>query len=328
MEQTRTDKHNHTTREGGEVKTLMKRLGDLKNEDADWEYRADVDETGTLTRLWWMSPYQRTLAKFHGEVLILDVSEGRNMYDFYLTTFVVVDAENNTRNIAYCISESQDGETFEWMFRHLNHYLPASFVAVFSDRDGAIANAIESVWPNVFHGICLWHLHKCIVTNLAAKMGGRFKSFMWDFWKVYRQGSPAAFVHEWGNMIRRWPESADYLLTYIWPDREKWAWAWVGMRFLAGIRTTGRVESEHKQHKSAGLGRRSTITEVFEILNIRTSEQKDKELAGRYQVGGQKCQITDDSLLKRGILFQGVLEPSFVLFWLSVVSVYRFTPIM
>ena len=235
MQQTRNDKQDHNKKCGGEVKTLMKRLGDLKLQDSQWEYRVDVGEDGTLSRLFWMSPYQRTLAEFHGEVLILDVSEGRNMYDFYLTTFVVIDAENNTRNIAYCVSENQDEETFEWMFRHLNQYLPPKFLAIFSDRAAAIANAIDTVWPNVFHGICLWHLQKNIVENLSSRLGGRFRAFMRDFWNVYRQGSPAAFYREWTLMFRRWPQASDYLQNHIWPDREKWAWAWVGMQFLAGI---------------------------------------------------------------------------------------------
>jgi len=245
------------------------------------------------------------------------------MYDFYLTTFVVIDAENNTRNIAYCVSENQDEETFEWMFRHLNQYLPPKFVAIFSDRAAAIANAIDTVWPNVFHGICLWHLQKNIVENLSSRLGGRFRAFMRDFWNVYRQGSPAAFYREWTLMFRRWPQASDYLQNHIWPDREKWAWAWVGMRFLAGIRTTGRVESEHRQHKTAGLGRGSTITDMFEVLNHRTSEQKDRELAARYQVN-PRIECLRGRLPKLDIRFRKVLERSFVLSSWSVESIYRF----
>jgi hypothetical protein len=51
-----------------------------------------------------MSPYQLALARLYGEVITLDVSENRNAYKMHLTTLVVVDGKNRTRNIAYCLS--------------------------------------------------------------------------------------------------------------------------------------------------------------------------------------------------------------------------------
>lgn len=64
----------------------------------------------------------------------------------------------------------------------------------------------------------------------------------------------------------------------------QWGWAWVGTRFLAGIRTTGRVEAEHWVHKQKGLTRRSSLNEVFDVLNDRSLEQKHNEFMKRYEV--------------------------------------------
>lgn len=62
------------------------------------------------------------------------------------------------------------------------------------------------------------------------------------------------------------------------------------MRFLAGIRIIDRMESEYKQHKSIELERRSMIIEIFEILNIHTNEQKDRELIVYYQMNEQNIE--------------------------------------
>src|SRR5437762_12840901 len=89
------------------------------------------------TRLWWMSPYQQLLAKFFGFVLLLDSSEGKNMFDYHVTTFIVIDGNNKSRNIAYCVHKGRDGETFAWMFGHVKSTIaqwqkPES---IWSDRD-------------------------------------------------------------------------------------------------------------------------------------------------------------------------------------------------
>lgn len=93
-------------------------------------------------------------------------------------------------------------------------------------------------------------------------------------------------------MVEKYPEAAGYLQTNIYPDRERWAWAWVGSRFLAGVRTTGRVEVEQRIYKQMGLGMRTSLNEVFDKLNARSMEQKDQEFMQRYKVLFQEF-VTD-----------------------------------
>ena len=181
--------------------TLLQKINGLKASDENWVCYPDFKLSSTstednsvheLTRLFWMSPYQRELGKRFGDVLQVDVSEGHNGYNFYLTTFVMVDGENNSRNLAYCLHDRQDAPTFEWMFQHLDPFLNSGcvFSAIFSDRDGAIIKAVEKVWPEVFHGHCLWHLLKNIRKKLGPLLQGEFSKFMSDFWDVYRDRLP------------------------------------------------------------------------------------------------------------------------------------------
>ena len=236
-----------------------------------------------------MSPGQVALARLYGEVMVLDVSEGRNLYKMHLTTIVVVDGDNRTRNIAYCLSERQDTDTFVWIFQYVARVInrqPAvtKLGAVFSDRDHAIAAAIKKVWPNVFHGICLWHLHENLAKNLSSLLTSSLQLFMHDFWETYRMGSPETFEVAWEQLLSRWPSAVQYLQYYIYPDREKWAWAWVGSRFTVGLRTTGRVECEHKNYNLLGLGSHSTLNEVFDTLCRQAERQKDNDVEKKLQV--------------------------------------------
>lgn len=262
MNQARANKRRYFDQYGGDAGVLLKRLNEKKLEDDEWEYASHVD-LGKLDRLWWMSPYQKLMGKFSGEVLILDVSEGRNLYDYYLTTFMVIDGENKSRSVAFCVHQTQDGQTFEWMFRQMDRVLSKSFMpeTIFTDMDLGIEYGVRKVWETKFHGFCLWHILKNIRTRLGLPLGGAFNAFMQDFWEVYRIGSEDLFDQGWYRLMNKWSAARGYLHRELYPKRHKWAWAWVGPRFVAGIRTTGRVEGEHKIYKGMNLNRRYAFIE-------------------------------------------------------------------
>jgi zinc finger SWIM domain-containing protein 3 len=189
-------KVNHS---GGQVNHLVYRIRELERETPGWETDFWHNDRNTLARFFWMSPYQLAVARLYGEVIALDVSENRNAYKMHLTTLVVVDGENRTRNIAYCLSETEDTPMFVWLLQrvqgviHKNKLSVSTLTAVFSDRDAAIALAVREVWGDAFHGVCLWHLLENIVKNLSSTMGPSFNAFMGEIWETYRMGSPETF---------------------------------------------------------------------------------------------------------------------------------------
>jgi hypothetical protein len=96
---------------------LLQKINDLRAIDENRVCYPDFKLSSTSTdgnsvreimRLFWMSLYQRELGKRFGDVLQVDVSEGRNVFNFYLTTFAIVDGESNSRNLAYCLHDRQD----------------------------------------------------------------------------------------------------------------------------------------------------------------------------------------------------------------------------
>lgn len=255
MTQARKDKRDYLQQNGGDVNLLLNKIDDCKLDDSNWEY-AVYTELNQLNRLFWMNPYQKILAKFFGDVIILDTCYGRNLYDYALTTFIVIDGDNESRNIGYCLHLYEDEETFTWMFRAMRNILGISFPeSIFSDRAPAIECGIRSIWPDAYHMVCLYHLRKNLIENLGGRLGDALATFMQDFWYVYRRGSPVEFEAAWATLLNTWSAAQSYLKDYIYPDKEKWAWAWVGTHFAAGTRTTGRVEVEHKVYKAKSMTR-------------------------------------------------------------------------
>jgi hypothetical protein len=265
---------------GGEMGLLANRMEGLRAEDPAW--RIYFHHNGkSLTRLFWQTPQQAALSQLFGGVIIMDTSQKRNKYNQPLTTIVVIDDHNDSRNIAHCLHDSESAEVFEWMLRHLKKTIeddpwtaittavspvpetrPKSLFkinVVFTDRSGAMTLAIRRVLPDTWHGYCLFHITLNLRENLLGLLGPAWDAFYEAFWYVYRCASPEAFDKAWDQLVLRFSSARPYLDQNIYPDREQWAWAWVGIRFTVGQRSTSRVECEHKNQKEVvGIG--STVS--------------------------------------------------------------------
>jgi MULE transposase domain len=266
----------------------MQKLKQKKLENPEWYFSSFVeDSTNQLARLFWMNPDQKYFANRFGNIIIIDNGENRTLYSMYLTLVLIIDSNFNSRTIAYSLSTTQNTEAFTWLLQHLEYNLPYPPTAVFSDHEFALEGALESIWPNTFHGLCLWHIEKNLKENLVSILHNNFLKFMDEFWSVYRAGSKDAFQIAWDNMILQWPNVQKYLSLHLFPTHTKWAWAWVGTRFLAGLRTSGRVEAEHRITKELGLGANTSLNQLFEILNSRVEYQKELAELKHYQVFDQ-----------------------------------------
>jgi hypothetical protein len=127
-----------------------------------------------------------------------------------------------------------------------------------------------------FHIYCLSHLIENVDRNLGRTLGPEWKNFLRDFWSCYRAVSPENFETQWQALVQRYPAAAAYL-SELYQCRDRWAWAWISLRFTAGIRTNGRVEVENRITKHiSGPGK--NLFQVFTALNERTKDQHKAEL--------------------------------------------------
>ncbi|XP_019255188.1 PREDICTED: uncharacterized protein LOC109233780 [Nicotiana attenuata] len=59
------------------------------------------------------------------------------------------------------VADSKNNESYEWYFRELRKAIGIRKDLIFlSDRHKAIANGIAKVFPECYHGICIYHLEK------------------------------------------------------------------------------------------------------------------------------------------------------------------------
>ncbi|KAJ7925700.1 hypothetical protein B0H13DRAFT_1600266 [Mycena leptocephala] len=181
--------------------------------------------------------------------------------------------------------------------------------------------------PTTFHLYCLHHLDTNVTGKLRSTLSQVWDQFRRDFWTVYRAVSPEDFDRLWKNLTSTYPAAQPYLEDEIYSCRQHWAWAWVGSTFTAGVRTTGRVESENRVNKIIG-GPKKTLLQLFRGLNERTNDQKVQDLilitamrehAGPY--ANQKCRRE----MEESVFYtaEAVQLPSGKRQWRSMINVHE-----
>jgi MULE transposase domain len=272
-------KRNRVQDIGGDMVAMVTLLLQKKQEDGRWVVHVEVDaETSRFRRLFWMSPSQVGLAHRFGDVIVNDVTLMRNQYNVPLNVWVVIDQQFKSRNIAYALHTSETIEDHRWVLDHLFSILPPHPSRVyFSDADLALDNVLST--KDVWHGLCLHHLSGNIAKNLAPVLGVLFQPFLTAFWQVYHAVSPAAFERRWQKLLEDFPRSRDYLQRVLYPTRERWGWPWVAGRFTCAVRTSGRVESEHRVNKSFGNTKTSFFDLVKSLIERSDSQAEDERLS-------------------------------------------------
>ncbi|KAJ7447816.1 hypothetical protein FB451DRAFT_1054258 [Mycena latifolia] len=102
-------------------------------------------------------------------------------------------------------------------------------------------------------------------------MGQEWPNFLRDFWAAYYAVSPEEFDRLWAILPARYVNGRPYLAE-LYSQRDRWAYAWVGNMFTAGVRTTGRAESENSVNKGLG-GPKVSLFQAYTALNERTKTQ-------------------------------------------------------
>ena len=112
------------------------------------------------------------LKKFGHDIVCIDSTHGTNMYDFHLTSLVVVDEFGNGIPVAFCISNKKNSATWTIFFSKLRDRVGVLESKVFmSDIDHSFYKAWKRVMKPVSRRLfCTWHVDKAWRKYLQKKI--------------------------------------------------------------------------------------------------------------------------------------------------------------
>lgn len=224
---------------------------------------------GYLTHLFFFHTESAKCVAKCPEVLIVDSTYKTNIYKYPLVSAIGINNISNEKGVlaSYQIAmawiEDESEASYIWFLQTLrsNIYdayncLPEVFM---SDRDQALRNAADIVFPRSNKMLCVWHLLEQNLKTNCHKLfenGNDYELFKKEV-EALRFTSDEEKIYESLNAVKKAAEKArDYekAISYIqtWmKDSEKWILAYTKRYCHMGISTTGRAESSHSAFKRA-----------------------------------------------------------------------------
>ncbi|KAF7361212.1 hypothetical protein MSAN_01153300 [Mycena sanguinolenta] len=278
----RSEARRDIERLGGDAASVLDSLTKKADTEHGWRYSVRLNNDQVLIGIFWQSPVQVDLAKRFYDILLNDDTYNRNQYGYPLDIGIVIDNFGKSRNAWYALHEKEDTETHVWVLQEHLKAAGREPVVFGSDKHGSLIAAASRVIPTSLHIYCLNHLNTNVAHNLRPKLGSEWTAFQKDFWTTYRAVSPDEFERLWKHLTSTYPAAQQYLDAELYTCRQRWAWAWIGSTFTAGVRTSGRVEAENGVNKTIG-GPKKSLLQLFKGLNDRTNGQTQNDLIRQRQ---------------------------------------------
>ena len=125
-----------------------------------------------LTGLFWMTSQQCNdlWPKFH-DVIVYDTTSKTNRYEMALSLFVAIDNNYKTRIVAQALTKYENQTDFNWILQctlQATNNLPPK--VLFTDSDPAIIAAVQVVYPQTRHLLCIYHLLENVKKKAKSKL--------------------------------------------------------------------------------------------------------------------------------------------------------------
>ena len=95
-----------------------------------------------------------------------------NLYCLLLLHTVGMTPWNKTFTSSYCFLRDEKEDDYIWALTAIAETFRVHPKVIVTDDEKALINAIEDIFPDTKHILCLWHVYNCILTHAAKAFNG------------------------------------------------------------------------------------------------------------------------------------------------------------
>src|SRR5207248_2652596 len=115
---------------------------------------------------------------------------------------------------------------------------------LYTDGDPAMLAAVQVVYPQTCHLLCIYHIMENIKKKAKALLRNDIvKNFIEEFYYMRNSYSEYQFELRYNIMLTKYEPYRSYLKRKLYPCCESWARYAISKVFTAGAESTQRVES-------------------------------------------------------------------------------------
>ncbi|TYH66346.1 hypothetical protein ES332_D06G116500v1 [Gossypium tomentosum] len=220
-----------------------------------------------LENLFFIHPRSLNIWRVFSHVLIVDATYKMNKYDLSFVQIVGVTSTNKTFSVAFAFIINEKVENYNWALTCLKLTLEECMYpcVIVTDRELALMNACQQVFPDATRLLCRWHITENIKKHYRQSIKSQHE---WDsfrtMWTVLVE-SPTWILYT-ENYRKLQSMLSEYLsvlkyLDQVWLSKykEMFMLVWIDRHLNFGERTTNRVESQHAKLKKYLCAKNSSL---------------------------------------------------------------------
>ncbi|GJX20255.1 FAR1 DNA binding domain, zinc finger, SWIM-type, MULE transposase domain containing protein [Tanacetum coccineum] len=169
------------------------------------------------------------------------------LYNMVLVPFTDIDNHNRCILFGAALLASENTKKYRWLLKRFKKIFGSALKVAVTDQDPAMKNAIEEIFPDSTHRLCMWHIMK----KLSGKVGPdlcnnmNFKKCLCDIVWTDKMDLNV-FESEWRSIMQDFALNDHKWLNKMYLMRSKWIPAYFRHEPMSGLmRTTSRSESEN-----------------------------------------------------------------------------------
>ncbi|CAB4378322.1 unnamed protein product [Rhizophagus irregularis] len=251
----------------------------------EYEVRVDVD-TNELLQVIWMYPDQKRYYSRFLDVIVFDNTYKVNRFNMPFGIFTGINNFGQSVCFAGTLMCRETIDSFVWVFntflKFVNNYSPK---VMLTDEDKAISQAIEITLfgQNTKHVLCIWHLWKNVIKNIANVLGTKWREFTKSFYDCIREYEVDNFIIKWQQLKENFPDSKSHL-ERMDKIKEKWAPCFIRDTFLVDMTSTQRGDSMNNLMKGYMDASHSLLDFLKAFESALEQRENDLQLAKYKQI--------------------------------------------
>ena len=183
-------------------------------EHGDFIFNYLKDEFECLTHIFFTHPKSVILGRTYQSVFVMDCTYKTNKYVMPLLDIIGMSSFNKSFYAGFCFLLHEKQEDYVWalrMFSNAMGFDDSQPLVIVTDREFALINAIDEVFPRANHLLCVWHIQK----NVVAKCKPYFSEQ--DDWDVFSSmWNSVIYAETEGEFIESW-----FLFTLVYKHKQE-----------------------------------------------------------------------------------------------------------
>ncbi|XP_061369861.1 protein FAR1-RELATED SEQUENCE 5-like [Gastrolobium bilobum] len=250
-------------------------------------YSIMCDDDDRMVSFFWIDARSRHAYELFGDVITFDTTYRTNKYSMPFGPFVGVNNHLQSLLFGCALLHDETEDSFVWLFeewlRAMNGKHP---VAIITDQDLAISNAVSKVFPNTKHRFCLWHIMKKFPEKLSHLYHDHasFKRHLNDC--IWSSKSTQEFEDRWQRFLIQYGLIENEWLNVLYTIRSSWVPIFNHSTFFAGMNTTQRSESINSFFDgfvTSGTTLKEFVEKYNQAIDARYESFKKEDFESRHK---------------------------------------------